>query len=153
MNAPARDGYLIVSATAQSQWVRWQAELNLMELAFIEGNEPEFERYRQSLADAALPPKLRAYYHIFAGQGLQRFGKSGDISLDQAISIADENQLHQVSHEARAALSQLKSQEATRPKILAPPSDIDPSLRWIVSELSSLREAAIGSPFISEPAG
>jgi hypothetical protein len=145
INDAARDGYLIVSATAQSQWVRWQADVNLMELAFIEGNEEQFNKYRDALADAPLPPKLRAFYFIFSGQGLQRFGKNGEASVQEAISIAERNQLHQLAHQAQVALSELKSKETIRRETAAPPSDIDPSLRWIVSELSSLREAAVGS--------
>lgn len=145
MNDAARDGYLIVSATAQSQWVRWQAESNLMELAFLEGDELEFNKYMRALAQSPLPPRQRAWYHIYVGQGLQRFGRDGEASLLKAISIAEQNHLHQVAHEAQVALAELKSQETTRRKTAAPPSDIDPSLRWIVSELSSLREAAVSS--------
>ena len=145
MHDAARDGYLIVSATAQSQWVRWQAEINLMELAFIEGNEAEFDRYRRALAEAPLPPKWRVSYEMYAGQGLQRFGNDGTASVEKAISIAEANQLYQLAHEARVALAGLESQETRRQETAAPPSDIDPSLRWIVSELNSLREAAVGS--------
>jgi tetratricopeptide (TPR) repeat protein len=144
INDAARDGYLIVSATAQSQWVRWNAMLNLMELAFMDGNEIEFEKYVHELGAASLPPKLRAVYHIFSGQGFERFGENGEASLETAVSIAEQSQLHQIAHQARVALAELKSQETIRRETVAPPSDIDPSLRWIVSELSSLREAAVG---------
>ena len=146
MNDAARDGYLIVSAIAQSQWVRWTAMVNLMELAFIDGNEMEFNKYVKELGDAPLPPKLRAWYHIYEGQGRERFGNDGEACIQQAISIAEQYQLHQVAHQAQVALAELKSQETKRRETAAPPSDIDPSLRWIVSELSSLREAAVGSP-------
>jgi hypothetical protein len=145
INDAARDGYLIVSATAQSQWVRWQADVNLMELASTEGNELEFNNYLRTLAESPLPPRQRVWYHIYAGEGLQRFGKDGETSLMKAISIAEQNQLHQLAHQARVSLAELTSQETKRRETAAPPSDIDPSLRWIVSELSSLREAAVGS--------
>jgi len=143
INDAARDGYLIVSATAQSQWVRWQADINLMELAFIEGNEREFDKYLQALADAPLPPKLRASYHLFGGQGLQRFERDGRSWLEVAISIAEENQFHQVAHDARVALVDFQSQETARRRVEKRRSDIDPSVRWIVSELSSMRESVM----------
>jgi hypothetical protein len=57
MNEPARDGYLIVAATAQSQWVRWQATLNLMELAALDGREADFDVYARELGNAPLDPR------------------------------------------------------------------------------------------------
>ncbi len=45
----ARDAYLVLVATAQEQYVRWMAELNLLEIAAREGAEGLFDRYRHDL--------------------------------------------------------------------------------------------------------
>ena len=52
----ARDAYLVLVATAQDQYVRWTAGLNLMEIAGRQGVEPLFDRYRRDFKDAELPP-------------------------------------------------------------------------------------------------
>lgn len=148
MNDAARDGYLIVSATSQSQWLRWQATINLMELASIDGNAQEFDRYADELRSAALDPRLRTWYYLLLGQGQQRFNRTAEAetSLASAISIAEQNELHQIAHEARVAMTSLKSNEKARREVVNAPADIDPSLRWIVSELSSMRESALANP-------
>ena len=38
MHDAARDAHLVLSATAQTKFVRWSATLNLMELASLDGN-------------------------------------------------------------------------------------------------------------------
>ena len=145
MNDAARDGYLIVSATAQSQWVRCQAMINLMELAAMENNETEFESRACELEAMPLDPRQVGVFHLFRGQGLERFGKTAEaeMSVKKALSIAEANQLHKLAHDATVALAELKSQGTSRRGAVTPPSDIDPSLRWIVSELSSIRESVM----------
>ena len=144
----ARDGYLIVSATSQSQWIRWQADLNLMELAALDGNEVEFEAYARQMETAPLDPRLRAHYFLFHGAGQQKFGKEAEAeeSLSKGLAFAEANQLHQLAYEASAAIAELKSHKTPLREVVAQPLDIDQSLRWIVSELSGLREAAMSSP-------
>jgi hypothetical protein len=145
MNDAARDGYLIVSVTAQSQWVRCQATINLMELAAIEDDEAEFNGRATELEAMPLDPRQIGVFHLFRGQGLRRFGKMEDAeaSVEKAIAIAEANQLHKLAHEAEVAMAELRSQETSRRVTVTPPSDIDPSLRWIVSELSSMRESVM----------
>lgn len=145
VNDAARDGYLIVSATSQSQWIRWQATVNLMELASIDGNAQEFDRYANELRSAALDPRLRTSYYLLLGQGQQRFDRTAEAetSLANAVSIAEQNELHQMAHEASVAMSTMKSNGNSRRDVVKTRADIDPSLRWIVSELSSMRESAM----------
>jgi hypothetical protein len=147
LNDAARDGYLIVAATAQSQWVRWQATLNLMELAALDDREADFDAYACELADAALDPKLRATYYLYLGVGQQRFGKDDDAetSLAEGLAVAERNQLHQLAHEATVALATLKTHAAPRREFIMPPAEVPLSLRKIASELSDLREAAMSS--------
>ena len=149
MNEPARDGYLIVAATAQSQWVRWQATLNLMELAALDDRETDFDAYARDLENAPLDPRLRAHYYIYLGTGQQLFGRDAEAeaSITEGLSVAEKNQLHQIAHEATVALATLRSHAASKRALIAPPTEIPLFLREIASELSDLREAAMSSPF------
>ena len=45
----ARDAYLVLASTAQEQYIRWMSELNLMELAALQGMELDFDKYRRDL--------------------------------------------------------------------------------------------------------
>src|SRR6476659_1477936 len=137
MTEAARDGYLIVSATAQSHWTRCQATLNLMELAATDGNEAEFDRIASRLETMRLDLRQQCLFHLFRGQGLFKFGMlaEGEALISKAISIAETNQLHQLAHEATVAMAEFKSQTISRRTAVAARSDVDPSLRWIVSEL------------------
>lgn len=144
----ARDGYLIVVATAQSQWVRWQATLNLMELAALDDREMDFDAYAREMESAPLDPKLRAHYYLFLGTGQQRLGKDAEAeaSFAEGLAVAEKNQLHQIAHEATIALESLKSHAAPRRELVTPAGEVPLSLRKIASELSDLREAAMSSP-------
>jgi len=144
----ARDGYLIVAATAQSQWVRWQATLNLMELAALDEREADFNEYAREMADAPLDPRLRANYYLYLGAGQQRFGRNdeAEVSIAEGLAIAEKHQLHQLTHEATTALTGLRKHEVPRRTLITPPAEIPLSLRKIASELSELREAAMSSP-------
>jgi hypothetical protein len=144
----ARDGYLIVAATAQSQWVRWQATLNLMELAALDDREADFKSYARELDSAPLDPKLRATYYLFLGAGQQKFATDADAeaSFTEGLAVAQKHQLHQLAHDATVALSALKVHGAPRRALTTPPAEVPLSLRMIASELSDLREAAMSSP-------
>jgi tetratricopeptide (TPR) repeat protein len=148
MNEAARDGYLIVAATAQSQWVRWQATINLMELSALDDREADFDAIANELANAPLDPRSRAHYYIYLGAGQQRFGKyaEAEASIAEGLSVAEKNQLHQIAHEALIALAALRSQAASTRALTAPPTDVPLFLREIASELSDLRVAAMSSP-------
>jgi len=148
MNEPARDGYLIVAATAQSQWVRWQATINLMELAALDDREADFLAFAGELEHAQLDPRLRAHYYIYLGGGQQRFGNyaAAETSIAEGQSIAEKNQLYQLAHEAAVALAALKSHAASQRALIAPPAEVPLFLREIASELSDLREVAMSSP-------
>lgn len=148
MNESARDGYLIVAATAQSQWVRWQATINLMELAALDDREEDFLAYARELENAQLDPRLRAHYYIYLGTGQQRFGNYADAetSITEGLSLAEKNQLHQLAHEATVALAALRSHAVSKRALITPPAEVPLFLREIASELSDLREAAMSSP-------
>lgn len=149
MHDAARDGYLIVAVTAQSQAVRWQATLNLMELAALDGRERDFDAYASELAAAPLDPRTRAHYFIFLGIGQQRFGRQAEAeaSVAEGLAFATRNQLHQVAHEAEGAMAQVKSHAGSLLEKAGPPESVPSSVKDVAMALSGLlREAAASSP-------
>jgi tetratricopeptide (TPR) repeat protein len=116
VHSAARDAYLILAATAQEQYERWVATLNLMEVAAFDGEQLVFEQYRRSLDVRSLPPQLQAYYWLHAGQGYEQLGDMTEarIFLERALSFAEENELFQFVFEAGAALKGLGSAERRR---------------------------------------
>lgn len=151
MRDAARDGYLIVAVTAQSQWVRWQATLNLMELAALDGREGDFDAYARELEIAALAPRLRAYYFIFLSAGQQKFGRNAEaeLSLAKGLEFARQNQLHQIAHEAQVAMAELESRAGMGAEqvVRAAKPEVPSSVRYVATALSDLlREAAGTSP-------
>lgn len=152
----ARDANLILSATSQFQWVRWQATINLMELAAKEGAEEIFENYASQLAGSKLSGTHKAYFLLFRGEGLARFGKyeDADEALRAAIAVASDSQLHQIAFEAEAAVSRLEaSRRAARSgeslkvsTTWAAPTTWSEDLSDVVEGLSHLREAAFAAP-------
>jgi tetratricopeptide (TPR) repeat protein len=102
----ARDGYLVVLATAQDQYNRWIAAMNLMEIAGRQRSEPVFDRYRRELAGVQLTAFLHAKFLITLGNGYREFGKQ-DLAisnLEQAVQYSREKGLHHLTFEAEQAL-------------------------------------------------
>jgi tetratricopeptide (TPR) repeat protein len=137
----ARDAYLILVATAQEQWTRWIASMNLMEIASRDGAETVFERYRRDLEGAPLPPFIAADYYIQAGEGYQRLGRT-DLTcayLEKALSLANEHQFNQVVFYVEEALKKVST-----PKIVSSPVEWEPSteVREIAGHMRRLREGA-----------
>jgi tetratricopeptide (TPR) repeat protein len=135
----ARDAYVVLAMTAQEQFTRWLATMNLMEIASRDGAETVFERYRRSLADAPLPPFMEADFFVQAGEGYQRLGRI-DLAcgyLERALAIARDHHFNQVVFYVEEAL-----QKVTAP---VPPSQIavlEPSgeVQEIAGAIRRLRE-------------
>lgn len=106
IRSAARDAYLLVAATAQEQWTRWLAMVNLMELASLDGLGAVFLSYRLELADAPLPPQLRGAFLLNEGRGLHLFGEAeaGNSALRRAVVFAEANSLNNVIFSAEAML-------------------------------------------------
>jgi tetratricopeptide (TPR) repeat protein len=149
MLQPARDANLILSGTSQSQWVRWQAMINLMELASREGAEEAFESYVSQLAEAKLSPTHKAYFLLLRGEGLGVFGKheAAEAALRAAVDFSTSNELHQIAFEAEAALSRLEvsHSKARNGKSSPVPATWTADLSYVVAGLSHLREAAFAT--------
>jgi tetratricopeptide (TPR) repeat protein len=142
VHSAARDALLVVASTAQEQYLRWAATINLLDIAAREQCEPVFEQYRRELADASLPASLEAAYYLTVGTGYATFGRddAARVALTKAIEVASGNRLHQVAHQAEAALQKLErsSREAQR----AAPYEPSERIEEIVAAIKDMRELA-----------
>jgi hypothetical protein len=111
VTSAARDAFLVLAATAQEQYVRWTATLNLLELSVLETSEPRFEMYRRELAKAKLPVNLEAAYHVDVAKGYTAFGRAdrAEQSFTLAIEIAAKHRLNQLLFAAEEGLRQLEA--------------------------------------------
>jgi len=109
VRSAARDAYVIIEATAQEQYQRWVATINLMEIAATDGSAPLFERYRKSLADAFLPPTLEAEFHLHLGTGYELLGEpeAARASLEHARVLAENFGFHQIVFRSEEVLSRV----------------------------------------------
>jgi tetratricopeptide (TPR) repeat protein len=140
----ARDAHLILAATAQEQYSRWVATINLMELAGLDLREPSFEQYRRELSEGSLPPSLAAVYHLYVGQGYQRFGKFdlAEQSLAHAVDISQTHKLNRYLFQAESALAELRAgRHGDRPMAAEPVG----SVRQIAESIRGMRLATIDS--------
>ncbi len=136
----ARDAYLVLSVTAQEQYTRWLAQLNLIELATETGAEILFEQYRRQLEDVDLPPYFATAYQVSIGRGYHRFGNF-DLArgrLQLAAAMAQEHGLNAVLFKAEEAMAELE--KASPPPRLSSPIPLD--LEEVASAIRELREEA-----------
>lgn len=114
----ARDAYMVLTATAQEQYVRWLAMLNLMEIAFRTGAQPQFEQMRRALVAEDLPPKMHVYFELGQGEGYQRFGAldKARTHLTRALALATEYGLSELVFDAERVLESLE-EDAPRPSV------------------------------------
>lgn len=144
MRDAARDAHSLLSMTAQAKWVRWQATINLMELASFEGMESAFDSYAMELRRAPMGPWLKSHYLLFLGEGLERFGRyeAAREALEQTIEFAAANQIHAVSFKAESALVALRGnnrRNAAAPVFCELPEGVLAAAHTI----SELRKAAL----------
>jgi tetratricopeptide (TPR) repeat protein len=111
VRSAARDAYLILAATAQEQYTRWVAQINLMELAALDGQQTVFEEHRRDLSTAILPASLSAYYFYYVAQGYRLFDRerAAEAALSRAVDIASKNQLSQILIQAEQALEEIRA--------------------------------------------
>ena len=107
----ARDAYLVLSLTAQEQYVRWASTLNLLEIAVNTGVELLFESYRRQLAATDLPAHMSTAFHLSVGDGYRRFGYSekARASFERAFALAGEHGFNQFLFKAEAALQDIET--------------------------------------------
>jgi tetratricopeptide (TPR) repeat protein len=142
----ARDAYLVVAATAQEQYTRWTAMINLLDLAADERREPVFEQYRRELEDVSLPPTLATYYYYFVANGHRVFDRPllAKAAIERAIELATENKLGQWLVKSEQLLEELqKSEVAQRQHVARQVADCwSPEVLNVANRLSELRTMA-----------
>ena len=141
VKSAARDAFMIIAATAREQYLRWTATINLMELAADEGARLQFERYRQQLASAALPPLLQVHFELHVGRGYQTMGEweLAQSWLERATGSAVSHSFNKLVFEAEDALSRNTRHEKRQPAVaLEVPEDVG----QIAKEIRELRELA-----------
>lgn len=147
MRDVARNGYSIVANTSPHQWVRWQATLNLMELAVAEGIESRFDELEANLESANLDPRLHAYFLMFRAVGASRFGREHAINrFVEARDFAARHQLYQIEFEVNKAMNSVNKLNADEPGQPAYRTGVDSGgeLKRIAEMLTHFREQATG---------
>jgi len=137
----ARDAYLVLVATAQEQYVRWAAGLNLIDVASRQQMEPMFDRYRRDFENVELPPYLQASYYLIVGNGYRAFGRVKDAVpyLELAVDLASKNELNQLLFEAEESLAGARS-AAARPNREVPPA-VSPDVLEVAAAIREMRFA------------
>ena len=135
----ARDAYLVLSATAQEQYTRWTATINLLDVSSQTGMQMLFELYRRQLSDVQLPPFLAMAFELNVGLGYRRFGEfeKARAFLERAMALASRHGLNQYLFEAEEALLQLDA-PVPPARVSAEPS-LD--LQEVASAIRDLRES------------
>jgi hypothetical protein len=110
----ARDAYLIAHASAQEAAVRWVAQVNLMELAYLESNEVSFEQYRRGIPASELPPYIATVFHETSAHGLRAFGRLAEAtdSFRRMLEIAERHKLNEFVIKASTALEDVERARA-----------------------------------------
>jgi hypothetical protein len=143
----ARDAYLVVAATAQEQYLRWTATINLLDVAVYERREPLFEQYRRELDGVSLPAALAPYYFLFMAQGYRAFDKPGlaKAAAARAAEISASHQLGQAEIEAEQLLCDLDADElrAERAERAASRNRTwSPEVQYIANAIHEIRTVA-----------
>lgn len=153
MRDAARDAHMVVSLTSRYQWVRWQATINLMELAARDGMEAAFDDYAGQLRNAALDPRLRSYFLLYYGEGCVSFGRDeeGRKHIAEAQQFAATHKINQVAFDAEKALAAALERRVQPAKPATPWTEPIPSSVYEVAEaVTHIREAALSSPPASD---
>jgi tetratricopeptide (TPR) repeat protein len=148
MHDSARDTHLVLSASAQTKFVRWSATLNLMELASLDGMEQVFDTYARELSRAPMGAWIRSHYLLFLGEGFDRFGREelAIETLKEAAQFAESNQIHQIAFKAQSALERVRSVPRNAPIISnAPPTWVPDDVATVVRAISELRKATLAA--------
>lgn len=138
----ARDAFLVLTATAQEQYVRWISGLNLMELAAIQGSELQFDKYRRDYESAEFTPVLRITYLLNVGRGYHALHQSEAAIpyLEQALQLAEKHHLNQLVFQAEAALAEVR--QPTRRSDDSTHVPITDDMRCAIHTIQGLKEMA-----------
>ena len=104
----ARNVYLFIrNATQTESEPRTIAGLNLMKLAEMTADRATFERYRAEVATEPMSGRLKAHFHLIAGEGFRRFGDAPAArkEFEEAIGLARQYRVYKLLTEAETMLS------------------------------------------------
>ena len=106
----ARDGFLVLAATAQEQYIRWASSIQLLAISADDRMGPVFERYRRELSNQPLPPALRAEFQFQAGRGYRLLGQfdRSEHWLRGAMESAQRHGINQLLFETETELELLR---------------------------------------------
>ncbi|HKR10407.1 MAG TPA: hypothetical protein VJS39_14530, partial [Gemmatimonadaceae bacterium] len=105
-----------------------------------------FDTYARELASESLTPFLRAHYLMLLGEGMHRLGRdeAAEEALQEAVSYADANQIHQVSFKAQSTLSDVRSRTPAAP-FTPPPAWVPEEVGTVARAISDLRKTAVAA--------
>jgi len=135
----ARDAYMVLANTAQEQYVRWLAMINMLEISALQTNAAVFEDYRIDLVGETLPSFLQAQYHFYTAFGYHAFGKDDAAmhALQQATELAESHRYNQLLFQIDELTTAIKQgAAATRRATRSAP----PALQDVTDAVSQMRE-------------
>jgi tetratricopeptide (TPR) repeat protein len=141
----ARDAFLVAGATAQEAAVRWMAQINLMEIAYLDGNELMFEHYQRAVSELALPPYIETVYHETRAHGLCVFGRTdeGARAFQNMLNIAERHELNDFARKAERALENMAAVTSPVTRIKRRERKEEPTqLSAVADSLSKMRVLA-----------
>lgn len=106
VRSAARDALHVLATTAQEQYTRWAATIQLLAIAADDGMTTVFERYRRELVGQPLPPSLTSEFEFQTGRGYRLLGETDAAGtwLERAIATAREHDFNQLLFEAESEL-------------------------------------------------
>lgn len=144
VRSAARDAFMVVAATAEEQFSRWSATINLLHLAAVDEMELAFEQYRRQLAGELLNPELAANFRLNLGIGFHRFGRTAQAreALLEGIALAEQHGLNRELFRLEEELAVVeKGGRAARTSAVAPPASVEN----VATAMRRLREEALAS--------
>lgn len=138
----ARDAMVILATTAQEQYTRWAATIQLLAIAAHDGMATVFERYRRDLVGQHLPPSLTAEFEYQAGRGyrlLTQYEHASDW-LERAVATSTAHGFNQLLFESESELEALYNDRVVASKL---PAEHEPSVdvQEIADAIHRMREA------------
>jgi tetratricopeptide (TPR) repeat protein len=141
----ARKVYYFVRHAPQTEpEPRTIAGLNLMRIAELSGDKGAFDRYRAEVEKESMSGRLRAHFHLIAGQGFRRFGDipAARAAFEEAIILAEQHRVYKLLTEADAMLSSTDD----RPILWKQPEE-SPNLARVFEEIDSRRGPFAGATY------
>jgi tetratricopeptide (TPR) repeat protein len=132
----ARRVYLAARRSTSNAEMYSLAGLNLMRIAVLSGERETFEALRAELANETMSGRLRAHYHVFAGQGFRRFGQASlaRASFEAAMVTAEAYRVNKLVIEVEEMLNARPEQRPVAWRDSAARVDLAPLLADIDQE-------------------